>query len=250
MVIIIIGIGFFPSLLHMFRNPKHLVSSRQWRKSFLDVASPSLLALSDKHLKGVKQDLLTHAHGAILEVGAGTGQTLKYYDLAKVTKVWAVEPDEASVPVLKREILRLGLEGTCEILQCGIEDTEALRNAGIIDGTIDTIVCVLTLCTVPKPRQAISALYPLLKPAGGQLLLLEHVASQNALTRIIQNLYTSLLWPYFTGGCELNRETGTWCVEAIDRAEGQAIWTSVEINPVAGGRWNVFPHIKGRLIKV
>src|SRR5438067_735454 len=90
MVLISIGIGFFPSLLHMFRNPKHLVSSRQWRKSFLDAASPSLLALSDKHLKGVKQDLLTHAHGVILEVGAGTGQTLKYYDLVKVTKVWAV----------------------------------------------------------------------------------------------------------------------------------------------------------------
>jgi len=249
MLLSIFAIGFFPSLLHMFHNPKHLVSLRQWRKSFLDAAQPSLFALSDKLLMGVKLDLLNHAHGVVLEVGAGRGHTLKYYDLTKVTKVWAIEPDEESIVALKREIVRIGMEGTCETLQCGIEDVETLRHFGIIDETIDTVVCVQSLCSIPKPRETMSGLYSLIKPAGGQLLLLEHIASKHFFTRIVQNLYTYLVWPYVTGGCELNRETGKWCIETVDRVGDEATWTSVEINTIAGGWWNVFPHISGRLIK-
>jgi SAM-dependent methyltransferase len=188
----IFAVGLLSSLLHMFRNPRQLVSLRQWLKSFLDAAQPSIFALSDKLLRGVKQDLLADAHGIVLEVGAGRGHTLKYYHLTKVRKVWAIEPNKECVLALKREIIRIGMEGTCEVLQCGIEDVETLRHFGIIDEAIDTVVCVLSLCFIPKPRETIPSLYSLIKPAGGRLLLLEHVASEYFLTRIIQNLYTSL----------------------------------------------------------
>ncbi|KXL41583.1 hypothetical protein M433DRAFT_58163 [Acidomyces richmondensis BFW] len=211
-------------------------------------AQPSLFALSDVLLSGAKRELLNHAHGVVLEVGAGRGHTLKYYDPGKVSKVWAVEPSEENMRALNREILQLGLYGSCQPLRCGIEDAETLHHVGVIDETVDTVVCILSLCTIPKPRDIISDLYSLMKPAGGQLLLLEHVASEHYLTRIVQNWYTSLIWPYVTGGCELNRDTAKWCVE-VTRNVGETAWTSVELHTIAGGWWNVFPHISGRLIK-
>ena len=241
-------LGLLLSLLHMARNPKHIVCLRQWRTSFLEAAQPSLFALSDMLLSGVKRDLLNHAHGVILEVGAGRGHTLKYYDPAKVSKIWAVEPSEENERALNCEILQLGFDGTCQTLRCGIEDTETLHHVGIIDETVDTVVCILSLCTIPNPRDIISDLYSLMKPAGGQLLFLEHVASEHCLTRIIQNWYTSLIWPHITGGCELNRDTAKWCVEVM-RNEDEMPWASVEVHTIAGGWWNVFPHITGRLIK-
>jgi len=60
--------------------------------SFLEAAQPNLFTLSDMLLSGVKRELLNHAHGVVLEVGAGRGHTLKYYDPTKVSKVWVVEP--------------------------------------------------------------------------------------------------------------------------------------------------------------
>lgn len=240
-------LGLLFSSWHMIRNPKHILSSRQWRTSFLEAAQPGLFALSDLLLSGAKRELLSHAHGVVLEFGAGRGHTLTYYDPAKVYKVWAVEPNEENTCALSRKILQLGLNGTCQNLRCGIEDAETLRHVGIIDETVDTVVCILSLCTIPTPRDIISDLYSLMKPAGGQLLFLEHVDSEHSLTRTVQNWYTSLIWPYVTGGCELNRDTAKWCVEVM--RNGNETPSSMEVHNIAGGWWNVFPHVSGRLVK-
>ncbi|CAP79227.1 Pc06g02340 [Penicillium rubens Wisconsin 54-1255] len=208
---------------------------------FILAAQPGLFALSDL------LELLSHAHGVVLEFGAGRGHTLTYYDPAKVYKVWAVEPNEENTCALSRKILQLGLNGTCQNLRCGIEDAETLRHVGIIDETVDTVVCILSLCTIPTPRDIISDLYSLMKPAGGQLLFLEHVDSEHSLTRTVQNWYTSLIWPYVTGGCELNRDTAKWCVEVM--RNGNETPSSMEVHNIAGGWWNVFPHVSGRLVK-
>lgn len=225
------AVGLLVSSWHMARNPKHILSVRQWRTSFLEAAQPSLFALSDMLLSGVKRDLLNHANGVVLEVGAGRGHSLKYYDPEKFSKVWAVEPSEENMRALNCKILQLGLDGTCQTLRCGIEDAETLHHVGILDETVDTVVCILSLCTIPNPHDIISDLYSLLKPAGGQLLLFEHVASAHWLTRIVQNWYTTLIWPYITGGCELNRDTGKWCVEVM-RNGGETPWASVEVHTI------------------
>lgn len=242
MLLYMFALGLPLSLLHMVRNPKQLLSLRQWRTSFLGAAQPNLLTLGDLLLNHAKRELLGHAHGVVLEVGAGRGHTLRYYDHTKVSWVWAVEPDEENRHALDREIRRLGINDKCQTLQCGIEDAETLRGVGSTDGTVDTLVCIQSLCTVPKPRQVISDLYSLMKPGSGQLLFLEHVASENRFTRIVQDWYTLLVWPYVAGGCELNRDTGKWC-------EAVGAWTSVDVQTIAGGWWNVFPHIRGRLRK-
>jgi len=44
------------------------------------------------------------------------------------------------------------------------------------DAAFDTVVCALSLCTIPRPVAAVSEMRRVLRP-GGRLLLLDHIAS-------------------------------------------------------------------------
>jgi ubiquinone/menaquinone biosynthesis C-methylase UbiE len=44
------------------------------------------------------------------------------------------------------------------------------------DASFDTVVCALSLCTIPDPAAAIGKMKRVLVP-GGRLLLLDHIAS-------------------------------------------------------------------------
>jgi ubiquinone/menaquinone biosynthesis C-methylase UbiE len=44
------------------------------------------------------------------------------------------------------------------------------------DNAFDTVVCALSLCTIPHPQRAITEMARVLKP-GGSLLLLDHIGS-------------------------------------------------------------------------
>ena len=61
-------------------------------------------------------------------------------------------------------------------------ETEAARQEGDAkhlpfgDASFDTVVCALSLCTIPGPATAIGEMNRVLVP-GGQLLLLDHIGS-------------------------------------------------------------------------
>jgi ubiquinone/menaquinone biosynthesis C-methylase UbiE len=55
------------------------------------------------------------------------------------------------------------------------------------DGSFDTLVCPVSLCSVPDDRQAIAEMRRVLRP-GGRLLLADHVASSAWWARAVQRL--------------------------------------------------------------
>ena len=61
-------------------------------------------------------------------------------------------------------------------------ETEAARQEGDAehlpfgDASFDTVVCALSLCTIPSPAAAIGEMKRVLVP-GGRLLLLDHIGS-------------------------------------------------------------------------
>jgi ubiquinone/menaquinone biosynthesis C-methylase UbiE len=115
---------------------------------------------------GGREWLGTRARGRVLEVAIGTGRNLPHYP-ADAT-ITGVELSPAMLAIAKQRAADLGRdvdlhEGDAQQLPFG-------------DAEFDTVVCALSLCTIPDPATAIGEMKRGLVP-GGRLLLLDHIGS-------------------------------------------------------------------------
>jgi len=106
------------------------------------------------------------AHGRILEVAIGTGRNLPHYPAD--TTITGIELRPAMLAITRQRAADLDRnvdlhEGDAEHLPFD-------------DASFDTVVCALSLCTIPDPNTAIGEMQRVLVP-GGRLLLLDHIAS-------------------------------------------------------------------------
>jgi len=147
-----------------------------------------------------RRKLLAEAHGATIEIGAGTGLNLAHYPPA-VTRLWLVEPEPS---MRKRLLRRADGHDDVEIVAAG---AEALP---FPDATFDTAVVTLTLCSVTDEDAALAEIARVLRP-GGRLLFLEHVRDTDPAMARKQD-HPVFLYSWI--GCHPNRDTLT----AISRA--------------------------------
>jgi SAM-dependent methyltransferase len=141
-----------------------------------------------------RRRLLAQASGRVLEVGGGTGANLAHYP-AGVESVTVLEPDGA---MRERLLGRVpAAEPSIEVHEAGIEDVP------FPDGSFDTIVSTLTLCTVPDLDQALQTIGRLLAP-DGRLLFLEHVRAPG-LQGLAQRA-TAPVWTRMAAGCHPDRD--------------------------------------------
>jgi len=146
-------------------------------------------------------------------------------------------------PALRAEIKANKLDDIYEIVPASIEDESALSAFGITAESIDTILSVQVLCSVPEPAMVLKKLYTLLKP-GGKLIVYEHVGNTDKLSRMVQAFWTnSGIWPLFVGNCQLTRET-----ESYLRGAGEWAKFSLENNR-EDAMWGLFPRVWGVLEK-
>ena len=84
--------------------------------------------------------------------------------------------------------------------------------------SFDTVVCTLTLCSIPDVEHALGEMRRVLRP-GGQFLFLEHgLAPEPAVARWQRRL--TPLQKRLGGGCHLDRETGRGsCAPAVFATE-------------------------------
>ncbi|MBO0846669.1 MAG: class I SAM-dependent methyltransferase [Nocardioides sp.] len=106
------------------------------------------------------------ARGRVLEVAVGTGRSLPYYPDDVV--LTGVDLSPAMLELARARAGELGRE--VELLEGDASHLPAR------DASYDTIVCELSLCTIPDPVAALAEMHRALVP-GGRLLLLDHVAS-------------------------------------------------------------------------
>jgi SAM-dependent methyltransferase len=155
-----------------------------------------LLAASEAAgLADRRRQLLARAHGRVLEIGAGTGLNLAYYLPGSVTSVVALEPDGA----MRRRLDDRRTEAAVPVqVVAGGVDT-----ADLADGSFDTVVTTLVLCTVPDVQAAAERIHGWLAP-GGCVLFLEHVRAPGSLA-LVQRALTPVC-SLVAGGCHLNRD--------------------------------------------
>jgi ubiquinone/menaquinone biosynthesis C-methylase UbiE len=165
-------------------------------------------------LSEMRAALLRGARGSTLEIGAGTGLNLPHYTDA-VTELVLAEPD----PHMARR-LRERLEQERPPTPAGVIEAPS-EELPFDDGSFDTVVSTLVLCTVEDPVRAVGEIRRVLVE-GGALLFLEHVRSQRSqLARWQDRLERP--WGWMAGGCHPNRATdeelaaGGFWIEHLER---------------------------------
>jgi ubiquinone/menaquinone biosynthesis C-methylase UbiE len=154
---------------------------------------------------GGREWVCSQAEGEVLEIAVGTGRNLPYYpDGVRLT---GVELSPAMLEVADARARELGRE-----IDLRVGDAQALE---FPDERFDSVVCTLSLCTIPDDRAAVAEVRRVLRP-GGHFLLLEHVRSPLLPIRTAERLLEPLM---------LRFEADHLLREPLDhlRAEGFAI---------------------------
>ena len=148
-------------------------------------------------LRPWRHDLISHAYGKVLEIGAGTGANHPYYS-SEVRQIVGTDPDPHMLAKLsKRPWPMAGVK--TEWIEASVEDLP------FESGSFDTVVATFVLCSVHDVMRALTEIRRMLRP-GGRYLFLEHVAASEGslllrLQRGIEPMYRRI-----SGNCHLTRQ--------------------------------------------
>ena len=175
-----------------------------------------------------RRRLLADARGRVVEIGAGTGLNIAHYPDG-IAELVLAEPEQAMRRRLARRLRR-------HARVARIVDAPA-EHLPLADGSVDTVVSTLVLCTVDEPERALREIARVLRP-DGQLLFIEHVRAGSRFLAACQN---TLLHPWrrFAGGCVCNRPTMELMVACgFTIAADDAVWRGMPpiVHPLAVGR--------------
>src|SRR5215472_12401976 len=127
---------------------------------YRDHIYPHLVSMlgNPKPIREVRRRIVPSARGTVLEIGVGPGVNFMHYDPARVSKLYALEPNPGMVRLAQRNRDQTKL------------DIEYLDLPGetipLEEGTIDTVVSTFTFCTIPGIVEAIRGIRRVLRPDG------------------------------------------------------------------------------------
>lgn len=171
---------------------------------YSDRIFPHLLGLVSRHFEDERRRLLSRAHGRVLELGIGTGASLGFYPAA-VTELVGIDPFPSMLERARARLRRLERRQGTLPYSVGLHQAAA-EDLPYGDGSFDTVVAFLTLCTIPDARAAAEEAYRVLRP-GGALLVLEHVRAEPGRRLAWWQDHLDPVWTRAAGGCHLNRDT-------------------------------------------
>ena len=160
-----------------------------WARIFAATYDPAVARAERAGIADAREELLSRARGRVLEIGAGTGLNVEHY--AAGADVTYTEPE----PHMAKRLRARGVE----VVETGAE------RLPFADGSFDTLVSTLVLCTVSDVPASLREIRRVLAP-GGQLLFMEHVraAPGSKLERWQDRLHRP--WHALAGGCTCNRD--------------------------------------------
>ena len=185
------------------------------RKFFTDRTPPDLAATYDhlapnwlsrwSRLEGRlvsepwRNDLVSHLHGDVLELGIAAGDTLLRLNDQKhaVTSYTGIDISPGMIAQAQRAAATLDLAVHLHV-------TSAENLSMFADNQFDTVAASLVFCTIPDVPAALAEVNRVLKP-GGTFVLIEHVLSPNPLVAWLQKRLAPIQIRQM--GCHLDRQT-------------------------------------------
>lgn len=256
-------LAFLPTLWQIWVTPSLLFRPTEISRIFFSHVWAAFGPGIDGNNVQLKTSLITpNAYGVVLDIGAGKppltslnphpfilpqghGHTSKYLDTTHVTKYVALEPNVLMHGEIRRAANASGFTeeaGTLVLLSCGAEDTTTILTSLGGYQPVDTLVSVLTLCSIPEPQESIKSLVTEVLKPGGQFLFFEHVQNPKPDVAWWQTFWSSL-WAMAFDGCKLDRPTHMW----IQQLGG---WAKQELTGLDDeDEEHLFWHRVGKLVK-
>lgn len=139
-----------------------------------------------------RRQLLESARGRVLELAVGAGANFPYYP--KHVQITAVDFSSLMLEKARNAAARNHVDAT--FIRADIEELS------FPDGSFDTIVSTLSLCSYDEPHMVLGRLKRWCKP-GGTMLFMEHGISSKMLVSAIQRTLDPVLYRMI--GCHHTR---------------------------------------------
>jgi ubiquinone/menaquinone biosynthesis C-methylase UbiE len=202
-----------------------------WARFSASIYDPFLFLGERRVLHGHRRELLAKARGLTLEIGSGTGLNLAHYP-AELDELVLAEPDAMMRAKLERRVGRLRP-------QASVIDAPAER-LPFADGTVDTVVSTLVLCTAEAPELALGEIARVLAP-DGQFLFIEHVRASSRPRAFLQDRLAAP-WRAFGSGCRCNQQTvAMMAASGFQLDVSESAWRGMPsiVKPLVYGRANL-----------
>jgi SAM-dependent methyltransferase len=214
------------------QTPSDMSHATPWARMSARIYDPFLWLSERRGLRASRSELLANAHGLTLEIGSGTGLNLPHYP-RQLERLVLAEPEPAMRARLEHHVSRRRPEAS-------VIDAAAER-LPFADGTVDTVVSTLVLCTVAAPELALGEIARVLAP-DGQLLFIEHVRAASPVRSFLQQRLAAP-WRTFANGCRCDQQTVMMmaaCGFQLDVSE--AAWRGMPsiVKPLVYGRARSF----------
>jgi ubiquinone/menaquinone biosynthesis C-methylase UbiE len=157
-------------------------------------------AVAENRLVGdsFRNGLAAELQGNVLEIGVGTGETLRRLKSMGNAGVTSYTGIDISTGMLAQAARYKGAMP----FPVALHQANAESLAMFADDTFDTVTASLVLCTVPDQEAALREIARVTKP-DGKIVLLEHVLSPNPLVKPVMKLMAPL--QVRAMGCHIDR---------------------------------------------
>jgi ubiquinone/menaquinone biosynthesis C-methylase UbiE len=161
----------------------------------------------------IRRQILSLAKGCVLEIGVGPGVNFVHYDQTKVAKLYALEPN----PGMLRRAEERRREASLDIEFLGFPGD----SIPLPDRSVDTVVSIFTLCTIPRVMDAMRGIAQVLK-RDGKFIFFEHGKAPDFSVHRWQRRCEPLFQKAFEG-CHITRDIpsviceGGFQIEQLDK---------------------------------
>ena len=152
-------------------------------------------ACGAKPIRYQRKKIVPRAQGVVLELGFGSGLNLPYYDASRVSRVYALEPEEGMLARARKAAATAPVP--VEILP------ERAEEISLKPASVDTVLVTYSLCTIPDAVAALQGARQVLKPGGKLLFCEQGLAPDEKVQRSQRSIEP--FWKRIAGGCHLSR---------------------------------------------